>query len=207
MNPQIKIDRQRVSVLELGGPLPDASGACRQRGVSPRRSYECCGRLQTQGLERSKVLPPVHQRPPVTTPPEAEERIVALSLELSALCCSRLKHHFALDGISLSAPTIQRVLNNHEKGTRYHRWLKREQQQTDQSIERSAAQGEPIEKHGPALLIWTSGWPGTTRGDPTRAAGIRAADRLTPATFSEEHEIWCLASTQRLCGTMPRSTP
>jgi alkylhydroperoxidase/carboxymuconolactone decarboxylase family protein YurZ len=57
-----------------------------------------------------------------------------------SLRCNRLSDHLALEGIGVSTPTIQRILNDNEMSTRYHRWLKLEQQQAEQAIELSAEQ-------------------------------------------------------------------
>jgi transposase InsO family protein len=151
MNPETKIVRQRMSVLELAEALGNVSEACRQRGVSRTQFYEYKRRFQTHGLEGLKDLPPIHHSHPLTTPPEVEERIVALSLAHPAWGCNRLSDHLALDSISVSAPTVQRILNDNEMGTRYHRWLRLEQQQAEQIIELSAEQVKFIEKQNPAF--------------------------------------------------------
>ena len=82
MNPETKIVHQRMSVLELAEALGNASEACRQRGVSRTQFYEYKRRFQTHGLEGLKDLPPIHHSHPLTTPPEVEERVLALSLDI-----------------------------------------------------------------------------------------------------------------------------
>lgn len=151
MDPETKIVRQRMSVLDLAEALGNVSEACRQRGVSRTQFYEYKRRFQTHGLEGLKDLPPIHHSHPLTTPPDVEERILALSLVHPAWGCNRLSDHLALEGISISAPTIQRILNDNEMGTRYHRWLKLERQQMEQAIELSAEQVKFIEKQNPAF--------------------------------------------------------
>jgi len=151
MNPETKILRQRLSVLELAESLGNVSEACRQRNMSRTQFYEYKRRFQTHGLAGLKDLPPIHHSHPMTTPPEIEQRILALSLEHPAWGCNRLSDHLALEGIGVSAPTLQRILNDHEMGTRYHRWLKLEQQQAEQAIELSAEQVQFIEKQNPAF--------------------------------------------------------
>jgi hypothetical protein len=81
MNPEIKIVRQRMSVLELADALGNISEACRQRNVSRSQFYEYKRRFQTHGLEGLKDLLPIHHSHPLTTPPDVEARILALSLE------------------------------------------------------------------------------------------------------------------------------
>lgn len=151
LNAEVKIVHQRLNVLELAEALGNVSAACRQRGVSRTQFYEYKRRFQTHGLEGLRDLPPVHQSHPLTTPVEVEERILTLSLAHPAWGCNRLSDHLALEGSSVSAPTVQRILNDHEMGTRYHRWLRLEQQQAEQAIELSAEQVKFIEKANPCF--------------------------------------------------------
>src|SRR5512139_632068 len=102
MNSETKIVRQRLTVLELAETLGNASEACRQRGVSRTQFYEYKRRFQTQGLAGLKDLPPVHHSHPLSTPPEVENRFLALSLDHPALGCNLLSDHLALESISLS---------------------------------------------------------------------------------------------------------
>ena len=133
LNSEVKIVRQRLNVLELAEALGNVSEACRQRGVSRTQFYEYKRRFQTHGLEGLRDLPPIHPSHPLTTPVEVEERILAL------------------EGISVSAPMIQRILNDHEMGTRFHRWLRLKQQQAGQAIELNTEEVQFIEKQNPAF--------------------------------------------------------
>lgn len=151
LNAEEKVVRQRLGVLELAEMLGNVSEACRQRDMSRTQFYEFKRRFQTHGIEGLRDLPPVHHSHPLTTPAEVEERIVALSLEHPAWGCNRLSDHLKLDGVSVSAPTIQRILNEHEMGSRYERWLRLEQQHSQQAIELSAEQVRFIEKANPSF--------------------------------------------------------
>lgn len=151
LNPETKIVRQRMTVLELAAALGNVSEACRQRNVSRSQFYEYKRRFQTHGLEGLKDLPPIHHSHPLTTPPEVEARILALSLEHPAWGCNRLSDHLALESINVSAPTIQRILNDNGMGTRYDRWLKLEQHYAQHALELSAEQVQFIEKQNPAF--------------------------------------------------------
>ena len=82
---------------------------------------------------RQRGVSPIHPSHPLTTPVEVEERILAL------------------EGISVSAPMIQRILNDHEMGTRFHRWLRLKQQQAGQAIELNTEEVQFIEKQNPAF--------------------------------------------------------
>ena len=151
MNAETKIVNHRLSVLELAETLGNVSEACRQRGVSRTQYYEYKRRFQTHGMEGLKDLPPIHHSHPATTAPEIEERILAISLEHPAWGCDRLSDYLALEGIGISGPTVQRILNDHEMGTRYHRWLKLEEKRAGKAIELTAEQVKFIEKQNPVF--------------------------------------------------------
>ena len=149
VKPEIRLAQQRLSVLELAKALRNVSEACRQRGVSRTQFYEYKRRFQTHGIGGLKDLPPIHHHHSFTTPPEVVERILALSLEHPAWGCNRLHDWLKLEGISVSAITIQKILNQHEKGTRYHRWLKLEAKYGEKDIELTPEQVLFMEKQNP----------------------------------------------------------
>lgn len=151
MNPETKLVHQRLSVLELAESLGNVADACRQRNISRTQFYEYKRRFQTHGLEGLKDLPPIHHSHPMTTAPEVEQRILAVSLAHPAWGCDRLSDHLALAGVNVSGPTIQRILNDNAMGTRYHRWLKLEQQQAEQALALTVEQVKFIEKQNPAF--------------------------------------------------------
>ena len=151
LSPEIKIAEQRLSVLELAKALGNVSLACKQRGVSRTQFYEYKRRFQTHGIEGLVDLPPVHHSHPATTPPEVEQRILDISLEHPAWGCNRLCDQLKLEGISISAITIQKLLNRNEMGSRYDRWLKLEEQHGQRAIELTGEQVAFIEKHNPTF--------------------------------------------------------
>ena len=151
LSPEIKIAEQRLSVLELAKALGNVSAACKQRGVSRTQFYEYKRRFQTQGIEGLVDLPPVHHSHPATTPPEVEQRILEVSLEHPAWGCNRLSDQLKLEGINISAITIQKILNRNEMGSRYDRWLKLEEKHSQRVIELTREQVAFIEKHNPAF--------------------------------------------------------
>jgi hypothetical protein len=69
-------------------------------------------------------LPPVHKSHPQTTLPEVVEKLLALSLANPTRECNWLHDRLLLEGIRVSAPTIQSILNKHDLGNRYERLLK-----------------------------------------------------------------------------------
>ena len=80
MQAEVKVARQRLSVLELAQKLGNVSDACRRRGMTRTQFYEYKKRFETQGLEGLKDLPPIHKTHPQTTSPEVEAKVVELSL-------------------------------------------------------------------------------------------------------------------------------
>lgn len=86
-------------------------------------------------------MPQIHYSHPLTTSPDLEDRISALSLEHPAWGCNRLSDYLTQEGISVSAPRIQRILNDKGMRTRYDRWLKLEWQRVQQAIRLKAKSG------------------------------------------------------------------
>src|SRR5215203_4803781 len=143
--------RQRMSLLELAEALDNVSEACRRRGISRTQFYEYKRRFQTHGIEGLKDLPSVHKSHPMTTPQEVQEEIVALSLAHPAWGCNRISDQLKLKGVSVSAPTVQNILNRHALGSRYERWLRLEEETAQEEIELSAEQVAFIEKQNPCF--------------------------------------------------------
>lgn len=151
MNPQEKVARHRLSVLQLAEALESVSEACRRRGMTRTQFYAYKRRFELQGLEGLKDLPPIHKTHPQTTPPETVERIVVLSLEHPAWGCVRLAAHLKLGGVSVSSPTIQNILIKHGMASKFDRLLKLEERAASEPIELSVEQLVAIEKANPCF--------------------------------------------------------
>jgi transposase InsO family protein len=151
MDSELRVAQHKLSVLQLAETLRNVSEACRQRGVSRTQFYEYKRRFQTHGIEGLKDLPPIPKSNPLTTTPENVDRILAMSLEHPTWGCNKLCDSLALDGIKISYPTIQNILNKHEMGTRYERLLKLEERSLNQEIELTPAQVAWIEKANPCF--------------------------------------------------------
>lgn len=149
MSPHDKIARHRLSVLQLAEALGNVSVACRQRGMTRTQFYDYKRRFELQGIEGLKDLPPIHKTHPQTTPPEAVERILALSLAHPAWGCVRLSERLKLDGVSVSSPTIQNILIKHGMASKFDRLLKLQEQVAVEPIELSAEQLLQLEKVNP----------------------------------------------------------
>ena len=146
-----KLVDQRLSVLQLAEVLGNVSEACRRRGISRTQFYEYKRRFQTHGIEGLNDLPPVHKTHPQTTPPETVKKILDLALEHPTWGCGRISNYLKLQGISVSGPTVQKILNRHNLGTRYHRLLKLEEKALKEKIELTAEQVAAIEKANPCF--------------------------------------------------------
>ena len=151
MEAEMRVARHKLSLLELAISLGNVSEACRQRGVSRTQFYEYKRRYQTHGLEGLKDLPPIPKSNPLTTPQEHVERLLALSLEHPTWGCNKLSDILALEGIKISYPTIQNILNKHGMGKRYERLLKLEEKSMEHEIELTPEQAAWIEKANPCF--------------------------------------------------------
>ncbi len=151
MAPELKIARQRMSVLELSAKLKNVSEACRRRGITRTQFYEYKKRFETFGLEGLVDLPPIPKSHPQTTKPEIVEKICDLALKHASRGCNYLEHLLRLDGIQVSAVTIQKILNDHELGTKLERWLALENQAAERGFELTSEQLAFIEKQNPVF--------------------------------------------------------
>ena len=151
MKAEQKLARGRLSVLELAEALGNVSEACRRRGISRTQFYEYKRRFQTHGIEGLKDLPPVHKSHPMSTPEEVQQKIVQMSLSHPAWGCNRISDQLRLQSVSVSAPTVQNILNKKGIGSRYERWLRLEQETAEKEVELTAEQVSFIEKQNPCF--------------------------------------------------------
>ena len=133
-DPAEKLARKRYSVLELAKALGNISEACRRSGMDRTSFYEWRRRFAEGGIDALKDLPPIHHSHPQTTPPEIVAKIIALSMKNPSKGCCYLSAQLALEGISVSSPTVQDILIKHNMGSRYERWLKVEQEAQKEGI-------------------------------------------------------------------------
>lgn len=146
-----KVARARLSVLELAEALGNVSEACRRRGMDRTQFYEYKRRFQTHGIEGLRDLPPVHKSHPQTTSPENVEAILNLSLQYPAWGCRRLSDQLALQGIRISAPTIQSILAKNDMATMADRLFKLEAKSASEPIQLTSEQVRAIERNNPAF--------------------------------------------------------
>ena len=146
-----KVVRQRLSALQLAESLGNVTEACRRRGMSRTQFYEYKRRFQTHGLEGLKDLPPIHKSHPQTTPPKVVEQILEMSLKHPMWGCVRLSDQLKLKGVSVSSPTIQKILIQNELGSKYQRLLRLEEKALDEKIPLTPEQVKAIEKANPCF--------------------------------------------------------
>ncbi|MBC8477970.1 IS481 family transposase [bacterium] len=146
-----KLARYRLSVMELAEALGNVTEACKRRGMSRPQFYEFKRRFQTHGFEGLKDLPPIHKSHPQTTPPETVEKILTLAMKHPTRGCVFLSDKLKLQGVSVSSPTVQKILIKNKMGSRYERLLKLEQVALDDKIELTAEQVKFIEKANPCF--------------------------------------------------------
>ncbi len=151
LNAPKKVAQQKLSLLELAETLNNISEACRRKGLSRTMYYEYKRRFQTHGMEGLRDLPPIHHTHPQATPPQLVERILAVSQAHPAWGCNKISDALKLEGPYVSAPKVQEILNDHGMGSRYHRWLKLEEQRAGHSIELTAEQVAFLEKQNPCF--------------------------------------------------------
>ena len=146
-----KLAQKRLSALELAEALGNVSQACRQRGISRTQFYEYKRRFQTHGIKGLVDLPPIPKSHPQTTDKKTVAKILDLALVHPSRGCHFLSDHLKLAGVSVSGPTIQKILDKHHLGTRYERLLKLEAQALDNKITLTPEQIAAIEKANPCF--------------------------------------------------------
>jgi hypothetical protein len=117
-----KVARKRLSAIELAQTLGNVAEACRRSGVDRTSFYEWKRRFQTHGLEGLKDLPPIPKSHP-GTPAEHVEAMIELAISNPMWGCVRLSDELRLRDISISSPTIQKMLIKRNLGSRFERIL------------------------------------------------------------------------------------
>jgi transposase InsO family protein len=146
-----KLAHRRLTVLELAERLGNVTEACRRGGIDRTSFYDGKRRLQPEGLDGLKDLPPSAKGHPMTTPPEVVARIEELALLHPAYGCNRIEALLALEGKRVSAITVQKILNDEGLGTRHERWLALERRNAERAIELSPEQVAFLEKLNPCF--------------------------------------------------------
>jgi transposase InsO family protein len=144
------VARQRLALLQLAERLDNVSEACRRLGFSRTQFYVYKQRFQESGMDGLKDLPPIPHSHPHATSTELVKRILELSLDHPSWGCDRLSAQLEEEGESISAQTVQNILNREEMGTKRDRWLILEQRQREEDADLSGEQIVFLEKQNPA---------------------------------------------------------
>jgi DNA-directed RNA polymerase subunit H (RpoH/RPB5) len=182
-----KIVRQRLSALQLAESLSNVTEACRRREMSRTQFYEYKRRFQTHGLEGLKDLPPIHKSHTQTTPPKVVEQILERSLQHPMWGCVRLSDQLKLKRVSVSSPTIQKILIQHELVSKHQRLLRLEEKALDEKIPLTPEQAKAIEKTNPCFKerqVESSGPGELLSRTRSRLASSRASARSTCKPWS-----------------------
>ena len=108
-----KMGQRRLSVLKLADELSSVSEACRRTGMDRTSFYRWKKRYQKNGLEGLENRPTIHKSHPHTTPPKIVNEVLMLSLENPDWGCVKLSSCLKDLGISISSPTVQKILIKH----------------------------------------------------------------------------------------------
>jgi transposase InsO family protein len=149
--PNEKLARKRLSVLKLAESLGNVTEACRRMGMDRTSFYEWKQRFETHGLEGLKDLPPIHHSHPQTTSEEVEKQIIALSLTQPGWGCVKLSDKLKLQGISVSSPTVQKILIKHDMASKYDRIMRLEERHLKEGLTLNEEQIRLVEKINPAF--------------------------------------------------------
>jgi len=190
MEAELKLAKQRLSVLELAERLGNVSEACKRRGMDRTSFYEWKRRFQTHGLEGLKDLPPIHKSHPQAVKPEIAKRIVELALEHPSYGCNKIEKLLSFEGPYVSNVTIQKILIDQGLGSRYDRWLALEKKSAEEGLELSADQIKYLEKMNPSFRerhVESSG-PGQLLSQDTFFVGtLKGVGRVYMHTVSDTY--------------------
>lgn len=150
-DPSEKLARKRLSVLQLAESLGNVSEACRRGDMDRTSFYAWKKRFEEHGLEGLKDLPPIHLTHPQTTSPENEQKVIELSFTHPGWGCTKLSDLLKLEGISVSSPTVQKILIRHGMASKYDRLMKLEDRHLKEGFVLNEAQIRMIEKINPVF--------------------------------------------------------
>ena len=136
-------------MLQLAQKLRNVSEACRVMGYSRQQFYEIKRNFQTYGFEGLLDKPPIPKSVPSKTPPEIEEKVVALSIERPAWGQGRIADELALSGTLMAPTTVRNIWLRREIETRYKRLLALEDKIFGEGLELSEDQVRLLEKANP----------------------------------------------------------
>jgi len=151
MTAEVKLAQKKLTLLEIAAKIKNVSEACRRIGISRSQFYEYKRAFQEFGFDGLIDRSPTPKNFPTKTPPEVEERVIALSLEHPAWGRFRITDLLAQEGILLSAGTVRNLWVKHDMETRYKRFLRLEEKRNGGDLVLSEEQIRFLEKANPCF--------------------------------------------------------
>jgi transposase-like protein len=158
-------------VLALSTRLGSVSEACRQAGVSRATFY----RWRKQGAAPTGIHPRI-------TPLVEQREVMELSRAHPGWGCKRLSAEMVSHGLSLSPPTLQKILKRAGLGSGRERWLALENL-VAQGASLSMEQSHFVERHNPCFR---------GHANPPAAPGRRLIYAIMPAGRGLKPHVSCL---------------
>ena len=118
MDAELRAAHQKLSVLHLAESLRTRHWDLPTEGSFMEPIYREQAQISDPRDRRIEGLTSNTQSNPLAILPEQVERIFALSQEFPTLGCNELCDSLGLEGIKISYPTIQNILNKHGMGAR-----------------------------------------------------------------------------------------
>jgi transposase len=146
-----KTIKKRLQVIQLAESLGNVSEACRKTGIDRTSFYEWRRRYAAKGIEGLKDLQPSHKDHPHTTPPKAVKKIIDVAFQYPDWGCIRISEQLKKSGISVSSPTVQKILIKNNLSSVSDRADALEKKAVVEKIKLSSSQIEAIAKHNPAF--------------------------------------------------------
>ena len=150
-DPKKKIAHQRLSVLQLAKAMGNITEACRRSGMDRTSFYAWKKRYEESGIVGLEDLPPIHHSHPNTTPEEVVRQVLEFSLRHPTWGCTKVSDGLKREGVSVSSPTVQKILIRNEMASRYERLLKLEERHFKEGLELTPEQIALIEKNNPCF--------------------------------------------------------
>lgn len=144
-------NRQPVSPIEIGEILSNLGQVYRRQKDSQTQFHEYKQRFQADGLNGLKNLQPAPKYSPRATPVEVVNRVLEMCLQYPDRGCIRLTSMLQTEGISISSPTVQKILIKYNLGNKQERVLRLEEKAQCEGLELSQEQIASIEKVNPCF--------------------------------------------------------
>lgn len=114
-------DRNQLNVSELAEILDNIGDTCRQKNTPSLQLNELKRLFREERFETLKNLRPLRKAHPRVTSKEVAEKIIDLGLMHPGWGCIRLSEYLKEEGIGISPPTVQSILNHNGLGKKAER--------------------------------------------------------------------------------------